>query len=129
MGRGLPLPLWLSPLWRLGANRCLQIPNWASLSYLTSPETSCLTHPALLCLPAQLETLSALSRAGKEAATTHTGWRLLGSQPSTQPWFEVFGGNTKISILIQLTVVLLKQMRLATYQNAILNNTVVQLLY
>lgn len=90
------------------------------------------THPALsLLLHAQLEIPSALSRGSQGAtaakhALLEAVWVLAFY---TYHNLEVFGGNTKINVLIKLLLILPKQMWTATYQNAKLNNTVVQLLY
>lgn len=131
MRRDMPIPLCISPPWHLSADHCspLKVPNLASLSYLISPVPRCLTHPALPAPPCSAGNPQSPEQ-GKPGSYCRicTASRLFGSQLNTQPQFGSLWWNLTISILIKWILISLKQINIDIYQNAKLNNTVLQLL-
>lgn len=132
LGRSVCPPLSLAPPWHLSADHSshlppLQVPNWDS-------PCQCQASRPLLFSPCSY--MHSWKRpvlwAEKVGELLPNMYRLEAVWVSafyTHHSLEVFGGNTKINIVVKLLLILLKQMWTAIYQNAKLNNTVVQLLH
>lgn len=111
LGRGTCPSFSISPPWHLSADHSshlppLQVPNWDSLH-----QCQALMHSAFyLLLQAQVEIPSALSRESQGATAKCTSWKLFGSWPSTHTTgLGVFGGNTKVNILIKWLLICLNK--------------------
>lgn len=132
LGRGVCPPLSLSPPRHLSADHSshlppLQVPKWDSPHQCQASRPIPLS-PCSYVLSWKSPVLWA-EKVRELLPNVYCLETVLVLAFYTRHSSEVFGGNTKINILIKWLLILLKQTWTAIYQNAKFNNTVVQLLY